>query len=152
MLQIDVPKDYDYIGFRCLDDVWNEYILDDKTIIKIKTVILKIIDRGNDEHSLNETNLIITYSPSQLRGRPSAEKLSIPELATAEDTTDIGFKESVGQWIRYELENGLKIDLKPMLISVSRTNKFDSHGEPVYLIQTHTLHKIIPKKKKSQEN
>lgn len=153
MLQNDVPTDYGYLTFSCLnDDVWNEYILDDKSIIKIKTVLLKVRDLGQDEQSINETNLIVTFSPPGLRGTPSNDKISIKDLSRAEDTVDIGFKTKVEEWVEYELENGMKIHAKPVMISASRTAKFDSYGEPIYLIQTQTLHKIIPKKvKKSNE-
>jgi len=143
---MDVPKEYGYIAFKCLKDSWSEYLLNDKTIIKIKTMLLKVRDMEQNEQSLNEQNIIVTYSPKDVKGSPSNEKISIKDLAESVKNSDLEFETKVEEWSEYELENGLKIHFKPILISVSSTDKFDSYGEPVYIIQTQTLHKIIPKK------
>jgi hypothetical protein len=144
---MDVPKEYGYISFECSKDSWSEYILkNDKTIIKIKTILLKVRDHGHDEQSLNEQSIIITYSPKNVWGTPSNEKISIKELSESITSSDLEFEAKAEEWSEYKLENGIRILFKSILISVSSTGKFDSYGEPIYLIQTQTLHKIIPLK------
>ena len=46
------------------------------------------------------------------------------------------FKTVRQSWNIYELENGIKIKLRLSITSISKTNKFDGHGMPIYTIDS----------------
>lgn len=42
-------------------------------------------------------------------------------------------------WCNYELKDGTHLKIKPIIVSVVRTNNFTPDGEPIYLVKTHEV-------------
>lgn len=51
------------------------------------------------------------------------------------------------EWNEYIAEDGASIRVKLVVVKVSRTDKTDRDGEPIYLVQTSVLPQILPPKK-----
>jgi hypothetical protein len=146
-----------YIDFKATHEDWSEYKLADGTILKARFVLIKVVDEGEyDEHGnpvygINSINAVGVLVPEKLRGEPSETKYSRSELEASIVDEDIEFEKIKEGWNTYELENGAKISVKLVLVSVSRTNKFDSRGEPIYIFNIQPLMKgKIPEKLKKK--
>jgi hypothetical protein len=69
-------KDYDAteLTFQNVREHWNEYLLDDGTIIKLKPVATEVVrvegaydPQGNPVYILNSTNVLVVNAPDHLK-------------------------------------------------------------------------------------
>lgn len=146
-----------YIGFKAKHEDWSEYKLEDGTILKARFVLIKVLDteeydeQGNPVYDVNSINAVGVLVPEKLREKPSKERYSRKELEESIVKEDMEFERIKEGWNTYELENGAKISVKLVLAAVSRTNKFDSRGEPIYIFNIQPLVKgKIPKELKKK--
>ena len=65
------------LGFRPAGENWNEYLLDDGTVVRIKLVVTEVarIDgqydaEGNPHYAIKSTNVIAISVPDELRRQP----------------------------------------------------------------------------------
>jgi hypothetical protein len=100
------------------------------------------VEEGTLEFNLNAKNVIGTLPDIDLCGEPGAKEYIGEELETSIIEEDIEFSPIEESWTEYNLEDGRTLFLKLVLTMASRTNKFDDHGEPIYLTQTQLLTKI----------
>lgn len=147
------PMDED---FDVLEEGWNIYKLDDGTTLKHKLVLVRMIrekvdEMGNPEYGFVMQKVFGIIPPEKLRGTPSVKKHSSEELSDSIVAEDINF-ETIGEnWNRYRLKDGVSLDIKPIVTMVSKTDKFDERGDPVYLIQSQAVSRgKIPKEVKEK--
>lgn len=64
------------VGFRPGAEHWNEYLLDDQTLLKIKVVVTEVLrvegqydQAGNPAYVVNSTNVLAVDAPDELRRR-----------------------------------------------------------------------------------
>jgi hypothetical protein len=69
------------------------------------------------------------------------------ELQASIVNEDVRYTTIAEEWNEYLAEDGTKIRVKLTVVKVSRTNKRDVDGEPIYLVQTSLLPQIQPRKK-----
>ena len=146
-----------YIAFKATHEDWSEYKLHDGAILRARFILIKVLDEGErDEdgrpvYGINSTNAVGVLVPEKLREKPSREKYSKSELEKSIVEEDMEFERIKEGWNTYELENGAKISIKLVLASVSRTNKVDSRGEPIYLYNVQPIMKAkIPDELKKE--
>lgn len=131
-----------YVDFKTTKEVWNEYKLEDGTIIKLKFILIKLFKEPNGL-GLNSTIITGAIPSPDLFGTPSQSTYSPEELAKSIEEKDLEFEPIKEDWNVYELADKSKLSVKPILVSVSRTNKHDQHGEPIYAIQPQQIVKKI---------
>jgi len=144
------------VDFDIAKEDWNEYKLEDETLLKIKFLLIKVVksneydDVGNPVYSTNSQNIIGVFSPKHLRGTPDERKYSPEELSSSIVKEDLGFETIKENWNVYRLKDGTTLSIKLVLSSLSRTSKFDSRGEPIYIVQTQPIFKgkVPPQLKK----
>jgi hypothetical protein len=136
-----IIKEYGFINFKILTEDWSEYLLEDRSLLRIKTIPLKILFSG-EEYGINSTNCLVTFSPRELKGEPSNEPIIQSEIKNSFDKSDLKFEVRNEPWNEYELEDGTKIFLKMVAVQVSRTKFYDAYGDPIYWIN----HQMISKK------
>lgn len=145
MVQIEEKiREYGYISFNAKNEDWSEYQIEDGAIVKTKTILLKII-KEKDGYSFNETNVAISFSPSHLRSSPNIKDLKGEDLKNRIKNPNLKFDIVKENWNEYELDDGSILSTRTILTLVSQTDIYDQHGEPIYLIQSQTLHKVVPK-------
>lgn len=141
-----------YINFKATHEDWSEYKLKDGAILKARFILNKLLATGNydvrdhPQYDINSTYAVGILVPEKLRGNPSQEKPSLDELERSIVEDNIAFEVVKEGWNTYELENGAKLSVKLTLTYISRTNKLDSRGEPIYLyrLQPVTKGEILP--------
>lgn len=71
------PTDVTEVGYRASGEHWNEYLLDDKTVLRVKTVVTEVVrvdgmyDEGGDPaYLIKSQNVISVSAPEELRRNP----------------------------------------------------------------------------------
>ena len=136
---------YGDIDFKVIKEDWNEYELEDGSILRGKVIVVKLLE-GESGLIVNSTNVFGVLVPPELRGKPSPTRYSEEELLKHVVKEDIKFKVIKEDWNEYELEDGSRLFVKLTLVSVSKTDIYDPHGEPVYLINAQPIFKHKPSK------
>lgn len=149
---IPVEEDFD-----TLEEDWNIIrIEEDKTILKHKLVLIRIIrekvdEKGNPAYGFSLQKVFGVIPPKELRGQPSTTRYSPEELSDSIVAEDMKFEAIKESWNKYRLKNGVCFDIKPIVTMVSRTDKFDERGDPIYFIQSQEIVKgKIPKEVKEE--
>ena len=139
--------DYGFEDFTVEREDWNLYKLTDGTFLKAK-VTLNWVSKGatQGEYSFNLGNVqLVTMPPPNIRGNPSTEPKG-QALQSHVTEEDIHCQTIHDNWSVYALKNGIKLNIRLVLVKVDRTSKFDNNGFPVYLVQSQVLTKTnIPK-------
>ena len=65
-------EDYGYIEFESIKDDWTEYLLDDDTLIRLKSIPLKAM-KIDGEVRLNLQKILIAFSPKNMKGTPDSK-------------------------------------------------------------------------------
>jgi len=135
-----------YIKFEAESEPWNYYELEDKTIIKTRFILVKLILEGVDEannpiYSFNSQSVLGALIPEELMGEPSQKSYTTKEKTEAIEKV-VKFKPKKEEWNRYKLIDGNVLEVKLVLVKVARTNLFDPRGERLYLINTQPLFNI----------
>ena len=149
--------EYDYIDIISAKEGWNEYELEDKTILKAKFALIKVIKEkvydpsGNPVYSFNSRNLMGIFSARELRGTPDQRRYNAKKIADNVEKEDLDIKPLKPEvWSVYRLKDGTTLSIKLTLVKVSRTSLKDARGEPIYSIRTQPIVKVkIPKKLRS---
>ncbi|AQQ75458.1 hypothetical protein JdFRA1000001_25 [uncultured archaeal virus] len=137
-----------YVNFKIKKEEWGEYNLKDNTVLKTRFILVKIIDDGRrDEfgrpiYSIGSQIINAVFVPKELLGEPSEQIYTPSELEQSIIEDDIAFEEIKEGVSIYELEDGYILEVKQILVSVARTNKYDLRGEPIYLINTQPIFKL----------
>ena len=68
--------DAEVVGFRASGEHWNEYLLDDRTVLKLKLVVTDVVrvdgqydQAGNPVYVVQSTNVLAVDAPDELRRR-----------------------------------------------------------------------------------
>lgn len=70
---------------------------------------------------------------SNERGQPDSKAYTPPELQQS-ITHDVHYTTITQDWNEYVVDDGTNTKVQPMVTKVSKTSKFDLHGDPIYLV------------------
>jgi len=139
----EVIKEYGYLNFKTISENWGEYILEDKTIFRMKIIPMKILFEGAG-FAVNSSNCLVTFSPKNLKGTPSTGQINKANIKNSFDVSDLKFEAKNEPWNEYELDDGTKVFLKMIPLQISRTKFFDMYGDPIYWVNHQVLSKKYP--------
>ncbi|MFQ5710202.1 MAG: hypothetical protein ACE5GD_00330 [Candidatus Geothermarchaeales archaeon] len=72
--------------------------------------------------------------PKNLKGEPSTKPHPPEELKSSIAAPDSGYDTLSEEWNEYFVEDGTKIRIKDTVARISRTNKYNKDGDPIYLV------------------
>ncbi len=144
-----------YIDFSAEREDWNVYELKDGTILKIRFLLSKAVREGIDErgcpnYSFASSMASAIFPPERLLGTPGkpVSAYSTEELESAVVARDFGFKarkeDFSSVYTLHEELGKLRLEIKPMLLSVAKTRLYDERGEPIYLTRMHAAIRCSP--------
>ncbi len=147
-----MPIEPEFVDFDVIKEDWNLYeIEEDKTIIKARLVLIKIVredvdDVGNPIYSINTQNIFGVIPPKPLMRESSNRKYSPQEIVDSIVEEDLKLETIKEDWNEYKLKDGTRLSVKLVVTMVDKTSLFDQKGEPIYYIQSHVVTKAsIPK-------
>lgn len=134
--ELDITKEVD---FEILKEGWTRYSLADKTLLRVRIAILKLMNDGLSEigvpnFSAASQNVLSAMVPRDLIKKDGVTKP--PGPVTADDIksgTDLDF-DLMGkpQWQEYKTTDGWIVMVRPEVGKVVRCSFYSDLGEPVY--------------------
>ncbi len=131
----------DVLEFTTRKEVFNDYLLKDDSVLRVKLVLIKIKEAprvGDKEgYVFNSSTVLGVIANKKLMGPPSSGNAkSIAE----EDLTFAPVHPE--EWNEYVLVDGTVIHMKVVIAKVSRLAAYDNGGCPLYHIQSQALQKV----------
>lgn len=130
---------------------WSQYQLDDGTILKVKVVLVRIMHEVNQKKikgqdrtdlMLGMHNVVAAIPNKKFQNKKPAPKDNVAITDTI-STAKNEYTVDNGDYI------GTKIIIEPKVSSVSRTDKLNPQGEPIYNVQIFPTVTIKIKKSKA---
>jgi len=143
--EIEVPEDY--IEFDVEKEDWGFLKLEDGAILKIKFVLISL-KKINDNYDANGQVLVGSLLPKSLRGPPSQTMYSEEELRRSIVNYDVKFEVLKQAQSIYNLSDGNKVYINLVVTQVMKTDKYNSRGEQIYIVNSVQAVKIIPLRNK----
>ena len=141
--------DFEFVDFDIVKENWSQYKLRDGTIVRIRFILLKTRKYkgrnryGKPRYDINSKNVVGMIPNKSLLGKPSGP-IPAEVLGQSIVDEDIQFETIKEPWNEYRLKDGTIIRVKLVLTIVSRTDKFDESGEPIYLLNMQPIMKGVP--------
>ena len=133
------------LRFEVIREPWNEYELPDGSILRVRHVLLRIFRLEDREGNISwETDVqsivVLSHVPEESKGPPSSIVYSREQLISQIVERDVDYETLSEEWNEYILEDGTKVRIKFTVARISKTDKFDRRGEPIYIVE----HAMIP--------
>lgn len=156
----DIPGlQFENIDFEPEKETWNVYELGDRSIIRIRTVLVKLLRSiksipqktaaGQEMKTLEfqakfQNLLAVTKVTPTLMGKPTPP-LPPNELLKMEKV-EVNYTPFQEDWNVYKLPDGTKIKVKLVISAVFRVKgQFDELGYPMYAISSTNAVSQVPK-------
>jgi hypothetical protein len=138
-----------FMSFRTAKEEWGLYKIEDGSVLRAKVLLTGVLIEGNLDEMENQikagqkpklgltfrpSNLFAVESPPELRGTPDPTIYPIEELRGSIVKEDMDFETMKETWNLYELENGIVLKMRISPTAISKTNKFESAGMPLYTV------------------
>ena len=105
-------------------------LFDDVTVLVVPLCYLKA-----SKHAVR-SNVVRGLSSM---GSPTV-KITLPDGTVKETTAeDVTFKATEEPWTIFQLEDGSKLRVRPVVMRVQRTAEFDNEGNPIYRLAIGTV-------------
>jgi len=135
-LVIGMTEEKTEVDFDVVSENWTRYKLSDGTILRVKVILPKIYmrsmsDIGFPNFEGGGSNLLSAIVPAELKGASSQEKLTPEDIKAGEE---LGFSRLLEEtWQEYKiLGQPWIVMIRPVVVKVIRTKKYNEFGEPVY--------------------
>jgi len=129
------------VEFRTINEGWSMYELADGSVLRGRIIVLKIMKLGPHEYGFKASSVFAVDPPEKLKGPPSGERFSPEELEKSIVEEDIEFKTIKEEWNVFKVNDEM-LFVKLVISKVSRTDKYDGDGDPIYLINSQPIIKI----------
>jgi hypothetical protein len=135
-------REYGYINFKPLSEEWSIYCLEDETIIKLKVVPSKFLERvGSEEYEIEATVVVTAFSLPDKRVKSLKPE---PALTDIRQVKDLEFRPLIEPWNEYKLDNDIKVRIRTIAMSIYSTDSHDVRGEPIYRVYHKNLVTKLP--------
>ena len=138
-IQKAIPgADFEIVDVASASEGWSTYRLIDATILKVRNVLIKALrlssfdEKGNPTYNVQTQTIFGVVPAKSVLGKQSAP-FTQEELSTSLIAPDMKFEAVQEPWNKYVLVDGTEIEIKTVLGTVSKTNKYGPYGEPIYL-------------------
>jgi hypothetical protein len=142
------------LDFEVIREIWNKYELADNSILKVK-IVLTSVRKGEVQQQQEATKpsaqskypfdfQVITVFLTGEHGQPDTKIYSPQELKASIIRDDISFRTVEQDWNEYLTDNNIRIKIQPLIMKVAKTSKFNSIGEPIYLVEQNITVQVKP--------
>ncbi len=156
----NIPDDYDFQDFEIEGEGWSIYRVEDGTVIKLRIFLSAVSKARPDpnnpdnigyELSLSPVNTVAMPAPKN-RGNPTPGKFTPKQLQESIVKEDMEFTTIQEPWNVYCFKDRAKLSIRIQAVKISKTDKYDAKGIPVYFInhQPQIKTTLPPELKKKQ--
>lgn len=125
------------LGFEPVDEGWNEYRLSDGSHLRIRPIVIKVF---KSQQMTIEGTPVIGYAASNILSVKVPIELKKNKAQDGEPTdderTEVDFEVVKEFWNEFKIEGDLSIRIKLVVSRVIRTAKYNSFGEPIYVVSS----------------
>lgn len=133
------------------------YKIDNGTILRVYTLINalhpKIKNTQTPDYTnqwdLNSVDIVTTFTPQSQRGAPSNVVLTQKQMIEGIIDEDVSIETLRENFSVYDVSDGTTLSIKSIVGQVSKTKYFNYEGEPIYMISTNIVPKLIKPKNKN---
>lgn len=124
------------IDFRVVEEEYTRYQLEDRTLLKVKTPVTKMIESdaidatGYPHIVVNTTSIVCAIVPGHLKKEPTDADID----PAVDRPIEIDFAVTEELWQEYHTEDGYKILVRPVVTKVLKYEKYNEFGEPIYSV------------------
>ena len=137
------------IEFEIIKEPWNKYQLQDNSVLKTRTVLKDIRRRTENnqiEYFIDAQILTVVRVSPDLKGSVNSKPILNDEVIKNIDLDDMRYDSMAQDSNEYLLDDGTKIKMHTNITSISRSKLRDSHGDPIYSIQSSNQILVKPSK------
>ena len=152
---------YEEVNFEIEKEVWNIYELDDRSMIKMRCILVKLLKsltptktlpppgvpqgaKAMEFQSVFQNIVTVTKSPPELMGKPTPPPL--PQELEKMNKIEVGYTPYLEDWNIYRLPDGNKLKVKLVVSAIYRIPKqYDSFGYPLYIVNSTQAIVPVPK-------
>jgi hypothetical protein len=119
------------LDFIVTREDWCRYDLSDNSILKVKVVLTKVYKHQSQLMcEIHPIHVVLTNE----KGDPDSKTYSVEDLKGS-IIADIRFTAIIDDWNEYVVDDGTTIKIKPLVVKIAKTSKFDSKGFPKYICE-----------------
>jgi hypothetical protein len=134
------------LDFKVINEPWNKYFNENHGTLRARLVIIRLIlddeSKPNVRIGFKSQNLFDMIVNPENKGPPDSTSYTSTELSQSIVEKDIPFKTVEEDWNVYKAE-GKEVRFKQLLVKVDKTSKFDSVGDPIYIINSQQIVKMV---------
>ncbi len=125
------------LDFEIISEGWNVYALSDDSVLRIRPVVFKVLEThqlrldGTPVRGFAASNVVSVRVPESLKQGSTAQGET-----TIDQKTPVDFRAVRKVWNEYAVEGGLTLRVKLVVTRIVRSSKFNTFGEPVYLVSS----------------
>jgi len=126
----------EYIGVRVRHEDWNVYKLVDGTILKLRTVVMRVrrTKQNGEPGEPDLSNIMIVCNPPKgKKGHPLSRRPTPKEITDSITDPNVRFATVNEPVNEYLTDDGKRIILRLRLYNLAKTNQYDARGDPIYL-------------------
>jgi len=142
------PKKINFLQFQTIDEPWNIYKLEDGTTVRVREIVAGLIKDSDSTFALQTTHVFNVIPHERCLGLPSPMMKPNEKLEDFIEAEDLKILEKTDNWNEYDVSSdNMRLSVKGEVVSVSRTNRHDERGIPIYIINVQLL---VKHKKKTK--
>lgn len=145
------PKTASFIDFKVRREGWNFYKIEDGTLLKARVILTGILSSNKLDEIVKKLRrkqkprlgfqiqprvILAVESPPKLRGKPDSRTYTPKELKSSIIGKDMDFETIKEVWNLYDGNSGIQIKTRLSVVSISKTDKFESVGMPLYTVDS----------------
>jgi len=146
-----VAFNYKTLDFEIIKEPWNKYEIIDGSILKtrfiLKKVVVQPLGKNKSTFQIDGQTVTTIFGSPELKGTPSTQAYSNQELKNSITQDGLGYNTLGEEWNEYILEDATKIRVKTTVTKISRTNKYEKTGDPLYFVTTSIIMQVTKPKK-----
>ncbi|MGA2308895.1 MAG: hypothetical protein ABSG57_05020 [Candidatus Bathyarchaeia archaeon] len=137
-----------FLEFKVAKEPWNEYKLEDGTVLRVKVVLAAVIKEADEKFTFSHSPVFSVRPNEKYMGIPSLPLKSDEKPENFIEADDLKFTQLTDHWNEYELPSEkILLSIKGILVSAARTSKHDERGIPIYTTNVQLI--VKHKKEKS---
>jgi len=158
------PDEIDIIDFKIIKEGWNEYEINDDTILRARIFLTRLAEKKNatpphdlkpgekfGEYQISAQNNFQVFAKDRNKGKPTLPLPPINQIKENEKE-EMELLTSSEPWNTYEvLKNGMIVRIKLVVSEIYRVkDKFDQFGEPYLIVKSSPVFDYKPPKGKEK--
>lgn len=135
-MNVNTPPPMHEIDFRVVKEEYTRYLLEDRTLLKVKIPAIKMIESDTVDHTgypvigVNTTNIVCAIVPEHMKKKPTDTGVG----HSLDNPAEIDFSMTEEVWQEYHTKDGYRVLIKPVVTKVHKYNNYNEFGEPIYSV------------------